>query len=139
MVVTMSAGNEHVLPDSRLRDRNLGTVMGDWLLPSGETVRIEASPVHCANCGLFLTYVPKDNTSSTFFLCRKCFERHGVVPGTHATPEDEFNRKLEAEMAERFGRTMTAEELVAAEQLGQLGSGLELLARESPYPVPEKP
>ncbi len=124
-----------VLPDSRLHDANLATVMVDWSLPSGGTVRIEVAPVYCASCGVMFGYVPKENTSFAFWLCNQCFETYGAVVGTFAVPEEEFNQAVAHEMEERYGRHLTELELYREIEQGRLGTPLELLARESPYKV----
>ncbi len=125
-----------VLPDSRLREPK-GTAMVDWPLPSGKTVRVEAEKVFCANCGVPYGYVPKENTAFTCWLCNQCFEQYGAVAGTFAVPDEQFCRAVEYEMTERFGRALTDLEILAAMDQGKLGSALEKLARESPYPVYE--
>lgn len=125
------------LPDSRLvLDPSLGTVMVDWPLPGGGSTRLEAQPIYCANCGKLYGYVPKDNTSFAFWLCRKCFETYGEIAGMLAVPEEEFNQAVEFEMQERFGRGLSAEEIALIKEDGRLGHALELLEKESPYPNP---
>lgn len=125
-----------VLPDSRLQSA-VGCIMADWELPDGRTVRIEVQPIFCGNCGKHYGFVPKENTTFAFWLCRKCYEKYGAVAGTCAVPEDEFNRSVEAEMVERFGRSLTAVEVAALKEQDKLGRMLELLEKESPYPVPQ--
>lgn len=124
-----------VLPDSRLTDKNFGAVMMDWPLPSGRTMRVECVPVFCANCGLPYGYVPRDNTAFAFWLCQQCFETHGAVAGTFAQPDAEFCAAVAVEMENRFGRSLTAEEIVVAQDRGLLGRELGLLIKESPYAV----
>ncbi len=134
----MSLSNTLVLPDSRLSQRpDLCTVMADWPMPDGSTVRVEMAPIYCANCGTLFGHVPLENCTFAFWLCRDCFAKWGEVAGTYAVPEDEFNQAVAAEMQDRFGRTLTHVELWQLEQQGQLGTALEKLARESPYPNPE--
>lgn len=125
----------HILPDSRLKEAK-GTVIVNWELTDGSTVRIEVEPIYCANCGKLYGYVPKENTTFAFWLCRKCFEAHGEIAGTYAVPEDEFNQKVQTEMQERFGRDLTDLEIFKLLEQGELGRPLELLIRESPYKVP---
>jgi hypothetical protein len=126
----------NMLPDSRLQDRNLETVMADWPLVGGGTVRIEVSPVFCANCGKKYGFVPKENTAFTCWLCRDCYETYGAIAGTFAMPDDDFNQSVQAEMEERFGHALTLAELAYVIDRGQLGTALEKLEKESPYPVP---
>ncbi len=123
------------LPDSRLHDAGQSTVMVDWVLPSGGTVRIEVQPVYCASCGVLFGHVPKENTTFAFWLCCQCFEQYGAVVGTYAVPEEEFNQAVAHEMQERYGRHLSDWELFRELEQGRLGTSLELLARESPYKV----
>ena len=118
-----------------MRDRSFGSLSMDWPLPDGRFVRVEVIPVFCANCGTPYGYVPRDNTSWAFWLCTPCFETYGAVAGTLAMPDEEFNRKVEAEMVERFGRVLTPDEIACVVARGQLGRPLELLTKESPYPT----
>lgn len=123
-----------VLPDSRLKQRpDFGSQVVDWRLPSGETVRIEVVMVYCANCGKEYGYVPRENTSFAFWLCGKCFEKYGAIANTLAEPDEDFRRKVEAEMVERFGRGLSEAEIVYLAERGELGTALEKLERESPY------
>ena len=123
-----------VLPDSRLANPN-GAKMVDWPLADGRTVRLECVPVFCANCGAPYGYVPKDNTAWAFWLCQPCFDKYGVIANTMVASDDEFCQNLAFEMNERFGRELTAAELQSLQEQGQLGSAIEKLAKESPYPV----
>jgi hypothetical protein len=133
----MNPGNAHILPDSRLTHHpTFGSQMVDWPMPDGTTVRCECVMVYCANCGKEFGYVPKDNTSFAFWLCAKCFETHGAIAGTYAQPDDEFCKSVQEEMRKKFGRDLTGEELLALQECGKLGKALELLEKESPFPVP---
>src|SRR4051812_3186131 len=105
--IIVSQGNTHLLPDSRLQDRDQGTVMMDWELLGGGIMRLEMSPVFCGNCGVLSRYVPKENTSFAFYLCGKCFRTYGAIAGTFALPDDEFDRAVQHEMETRFGRALT--------------------------------
>lgn len=136
-----SNANKLILPDSRLQQRpDLATQMVDWELPGGRTVRIEVAPIFCANCGLLFGHVPKDNTTFAFYLCSQCFEVYGVLEGTYVEPDDAFNRAVAHEMTERFGHGLTDVEIATALAQGRLGTALELLLRESPFPsVDQRP
>ena len=128
-----------VLPDSRLTQRpDLGTQMVDWELPDGTTVRCEAQPIYCANCGKFYGHVPKENTTFAFYMCQPCFDKYGALAGTLAVPDDEFHRNVEAEMMARFGKVLNPFEIAAAKDQGLLGPLLTLLEKESPFKVPSK-
>lgn len=135
----MGQGNNHVLPDSRLRDQTLGSQMVDWPLPGGGTVRVEAVHIFCMNCGKLYGWVPKDNCAFTGWMCRKCHEAYGDAAGQFAMPDDEFARNVAAEMEAKFGRVLTDAEIVYFKGRGELGTALELLEKESPYPVPSHP
>jgi hypothetical protein len=126
--------NQHVLPDSRLSQRpEWGCFMGDWQLPDGATVRIEIQPIFCANCGVLYANIPRDNTDFAFALCNDCFWTYGRIAGTYAMPDDEFNKKLAAEMQARYGRDLTHTELALEADQGTLGPALEALRRDAPY------
>ena len=47
-------------------------------------------PIYCANCGMSGGFVPEENCDFAFWLCDKCFETHGMVAGTMATPDEVF-------------------------------------------------
>jgi len=123
-----------VLPDSRLKRADFGAVVMDWPV-NGRTVRVECVPCFCANCGKAGPFVPKENTTFAFWLCQACHETHGEIAGVLTIPDDVFNQAVEAEMVERFGRVLTAPEILVAADRGQLGRPLELLAAESPFKV----
>jgi hypothetical protein len=124
-----------MLPDSRLADRDMSTVMADWALPDGRTVRIECSPVYCANCGSMYGYVPKDNTVFVMWLCNRCFEQYGAVAGTYAVPDEQFCKDVAHEMHEAYGRTLSDWELFNLMERGALVAPLVALEKESPYRV----
>ncbi len=126
--------NTHILPDSRLADPT-GTVVVDWPLSDGSTVRIEVERVYCANCGILYGFVPKENTVFTCWLCARCFEKFGLIAGTYAQPDDEFCRTVAAEMQDRFGKSLTEAEIGQLKEDGRLGTALDLLEKESPYPA----
>jgi hypothetical protein len=132
------AGNKLILPDSRTKE-SIGSQMTDWELPGGRIVRIEVVQIYCANCGKPYGFVPKDNTGFACFLCGKCFQVYGEVAGTYAVPDDAFNAAVQEEMERRFGRDLTDAEANALAASAGLGRELELLARESPYPIPTHP
>ena len=132
----MSNANTHLLPDSRLANETLGSQMVMWKMPDGREVRVEAIKIYCANCGKLFGYVPRENCTFAFWQCAKCFEKLGAIAGTCAVPDDEFDRAVAFEMQERFGHALTDEEILHYYERGELGTALEKLARESPYPVP---
>jgi hypothetical protein len=132
--------NKLLLPSSLLRDRSLGSVLYDWPLPDGTTTRIECATVYCANCGKACLLVPRDNTSFMCYLCNPCFDKYGAIAGTYAVPDDEFNQAVSHELAQKakslgLQRPLTVEDIAVLADRGELGSALEKLEKESPYPV----
>ena len=133
----MKSTNAHVLPDSRLTQRpDFGCIMVDWRNPDGTTTRCEAQPIYCANCGKLYGHVPKENTTFAFWLCQKCFEDFGECAGLCAVPDDEWARAVGEEMQRHFGRGLTELEIAALKDQHKLPRELELLERESPFPIP---
>jgi hypothetical protein len=120
-----------LLPDSRLLS-NVGAVMREWPMPDGTKVWIETVPCFCANCGAEGPFVPKENTTFMFWLCRKC-EHFGAIAGTMTMPDHVFFQKVADEMLESHGRYLDGLDLVVLAAAGSLGSGLEKLIKESPY------
>jgi hypothetical protein len=51
-------------------------------------------PIYCGNCGMSGGFVPEENCNFAFWLCDKCFETHGNIAGTMATPDDVFWAKV---------------------------------------------
>lgn len=127
----------HLFPDSRLAegDSTLGSQIVDWEMPDGSITRLEVVPIFCGSCGKPYGFVPKDNCAFVCWLCRPCHEKYGVIAGTYAQPDDEFCKAVEHEMIEKFGRALTEAEIGALAEKGELGRPLELLEKESPYPV----
>jgi hypothetical protein len=123
-----------VLPDSRLASPKC-TVMADWALPDGTTLRCEVEPYFCANCGKHCGYCPRENTTFAFYLCPSCFDTYGAPAGLHAQPDEEFWTAVEAEMVAKYGRTLSAAELAVMSET-DLPPALQLLLRESPYRKP---
>lgn len=120
------------LPDSRLKDRSCETVVGDFQLPDGRSVRLEMSPLYCVGCGKLGAYCPKDNTIGVTYICRKCFEADSNAFAGCVVSDEQFARDVAYEMERRFGRSLT--EIEVAQNEGNLGAALEALVRDSPYP-----
>lgn len=127
-------GAPGVLPDSRLADPK-GTVMGDWPLPGGGTVRLELEPIYCFHCGLFAGYTPREVMSFVSYLCQQCADEHGEYAKQWTTSDDAFWKTVAAEMESRYGHVLSQAELEHEAEAGTLGRMLELLERESPYKV----
>jgi hypothetical protein len=122
----------NVLPDSRLREK-IGTVMADWKLPDGTTIRLELEPIYCLNCGKPNGYVPRETMSFVSWLCQPCADKWGGQASLHDSPDQEFWDAVAFEMQARFGHYLTQHELNALADQGRLGTALNLLDRESPY------
>ena len=123
---------DDVLPESRLiHDPTNGSVMADWVTPSGKTVRIECVRVYCANCGVHHGYVPRENTTWAFWLCQKCYEKYGVPASLMVQPDDEFWQNVHAEMIAQFGHVLSQAELERLAEV-DLGPLLSKLMKESP-------
>jgi hypothetical protein len=110
--------------------------LAPWELPNGDVVLIEAEHVFCCSCGKLYGLVPKENTVETVVICRKCFETYGaeLIAGYYVQKTDEFCKDVEQEMHDRYGRTLTDEELYNEDRDHNLGPALEALIRDSPFP-----
>lgn len=97
-------GKTEVLPDSRARDPK-----GLIFSPMGWMV-----PIFCANCGCEGGLVPQENTTFAFWQCTPCSEKYPAIAGTVAIPDEVFWERVKLEQLERYGRTLSAEETVAA-------------------------
>lgn len=122
-----------VLPDSRLTHRTtLGSVMADWAMPDGTTVRVECVPCFCANCGKSNGFVPKENTHFAFWLCQPCFDAYGdLPPGMYVQPDDAFWADVRAEMERTYGHVLSGDELAGMTE-ADLSPALQKLLTESP-------
>src|SRR5262245_40247221 len=103
-----------ILPDSRMKNETVGSVMADWPMADGKTVRVECVKVYCGNCGKEYGFVPRENTTFAFWLCNQCFEKYGAVAGTFALPDEEFCQAVQHEMQERLGRDLSEQEILRA-------------------------
>ncbi|SRR6266566_1482486 len=122
------------LPSSLLKSRpEFGSVMADWKMPDGTTVRCECAMVYCANCGCEFGYVPLENTNFAFWLCNQCYEVYGRVAGTYVMPDDEFNQSVSYELERKFGRILTEKEVIEAIAQDKLSPELKALEKDSPY------
>ena len=128
--------NTSILPDSRLSNQTYNSKMVDWPMPDGSTIRVEVTPVYCANCGhKFHGGVPKDNTFACFYLCDQCFTTYGGVAGTYAMPDDEFCKAVASEMLDKHGKYLSEQEIVELKDQGKLCKELLLLEKESPWKI----
>jgi len=94
-----------VLPDSRATNPKRGQYRdGQWWVP-----------VYCANCGAELGIVPEPSTTFAFFLCdARCAETWAPKAGEMVEPDVVFFQTLLDEQLDRYGRELTATELMAA-------------------------
>jgi len=125
----------HILPDSRAGNETFGSQMVDWPLPDGTAMRLEAVAVYCANCGKHSAWAPGTGSGQNFlfYLCAKCYEKHGDIVGTFALPDDEFCQNVAAEMLDKHGKHLSEVEIATLDDAGRLAKELKLLERESPY------
>lgn len=94
-----------ILPDSRTRERSKGrkgAVIGMW--------GIYWIPIYCANCSVFYGRVPEES-SFAFWLCNKCYAKHGLEAGLMAEPESVFWAKVNAEAEDVYGGELTIDQL----------------------------
>jgi hypothetical protein len=133
-----SSGKSEVLPDSRLKpqDRLKGEREMPWELPDGSVVNVWAVQGFCVSCGKLLAWFPRDTTVHGCLICNTCYQRDPTVFAGMVESSEEFNRNLEAEMLDRYGRGLTGVELFHEYENQTLGVGLQMLLRETPYPVP---
>jgi len=104
MKITEGVSNPNVLPDSRTR-RLQKTLQGRGL---------NWEPIFCANCGADGGLVPTENMSFAFYLCDPCAERLGPITNTYMVPDAVFWKKVKEAQLEKYGREITADEMVAA-------------------------
>ena len=90
-----------LLPDSRMTDRRQ-FVPG----PYGAQV-----PIFCANCGTDGGWVPEENMTFVFYLCRPCAETYGEIAGMTMTPDEIFFERVKQEQLEAHGRFLSEQEL----------------------------
>lgn len=109
-----------LMPESRLRDIK-GVKHHPFL---GDVV-----PAYCINCGVDGPYLPV-TASFVSWLCNKCAEVHGAAFAGCIEPDAVFFEKVKQEQLERYGRELTAEEVLEA--LKDEHHPLSLLAKERP-------
>jgi hypothetical protein len=91
-----------LLPDTRLKEPKGAKLFNgiNWI------------PIFCANCGADGGLVPEQNCNFAFYLCPNCAEVHGNIEGTYMEPDAVFWEKVKNEQLEKYGRELTAEEIV---------------------------
>ena len=102
--------SEEFLPDSRLKDKDKGNVR----LPFANTMPMNWVPIFCANCGAPGGWVPEESTTFAFYLCNPCAEKWSPLAGTMAVPDEVFWQKVKDAQIEKYGRELTAPEVVEA-------------------------
>lgn len=111
-----------VLPSSLSREQK-----GRWRDRSGTWW----VPVYCANCGQLLGDVPEASTTFAFFLCeqpKNCADVWATKAGAMVEPDVVFFQTLADEMLDRFGKHLTAAELMAV--LDDVNHPMHALLRE---------
>jgi hypothetical protein len=102
-----------VLPDSRMRDHQKGTIHGRM---ANMVDKLNWTPIFCANCGKPYGYVPTENCTFACWLCDPCADKWGTQYGLAFMPDEIFAANVVAEQMEKHGRGLTNEEVVAVEQ-----------------------
>lgn len=101
-----------LLPESRPRHRvNQVWRAGFW--QGG--IWIEAQwweYTYCANCGVPDGLVTARTMMFAFSLCNDCYQKHGHIEGTFASPIERFAGAVVGEQIARYGRQLTDAELV---------------------------
>jgi hypothetical protein len=137
--------SKDVLPDSRLKDETLGSVVANFefdevALVNGlprlvkKKYRLEMLKIFCWNCGALQGYVPQGVMSWVSFLCNPCAAVCGEAAALLDTPDAEFWRVVSAEMERLYGRGLTQQELIVLVERSELPHSLQLLEKESPVP-----
>jgi hypothetical protein len=124
--------NSHVLPDSRLREKQMirKSVVAT---PDGGKVTVEEEPVYCINCGKLHGWVIVGAVWEAW-LCTPCAETWGKIAGTYMMPDELFWILVACEMLEHFGRYLTNDEIVMLARDEDYGP-LRSLAMDSPIKI----
>jgi hypothetical protein len=115
-----------LLPNSIPRNPKI-----DWSISRGDSHWLY---IFCANCGadggrVLEAHIP-NREEFAFYLCNSCAEKHGNIPGTVMVPDEVFFAKATEMQLEKYGRTLTAEEV--AIELEDGSSFMSKLAKEKP-------
>jgi hypothetical protein len=96
------SSHPNILPDSRLkRPTNIYHHLGlNWV------------PTFCANCGAPGPFTPEENMTFFFYLCQPCAETWGPIAGTYMEPDAVFFQRVKQEQLEKYGRELTAPEMI---------------------------
>lgn len=99
---------DNILPDSRMKPRAKGR------LGLVQSVRGMQEPIFCVNCGKLGGWIPAANMTFAYWICKVCEPKHAPVEGTWRMPDEVFWAEVAAAQLDKYGRTLTAEETVAA-------------------------
>lgn len=94
----------NILPDSRMKPRAKGRI---GLVQSDRGMQ---EPVFCANCGTLGGWIPAENMTFAYYICRTCEPKCAPVEGTWVMPDEVFWAEVKAAQEEKYGRPLTAEE-----------------------------
>jgi hypothetical protein len=94
------------------------------------TAGVNYVPIFCMNCGRPGGLVSERGVNFVGWMCDACQEKYPLLPGTYAVPDTAFQRQVEAEMVEKHGRILTAQEITEA--LKDERSSLARLAKDRP-------
>jgi hypothetical protein len=90
-------------------------------------------PIFCANCGADGGIVPEESITFVFYLCDPCAQRNGQIDGMYMEPDAIFFEKVRQAQIEKYGRELTAGELVV--ELEDESSIMSKLAKDGPKPA----
>lgn len=110
-----------ILPDSRARTVK-GSIKGPW----GYWL-----PIFCANCGAEGGYVPEENMTFAFYLCRNC-EHLGSTANMMAEPDVAFWNRVNKEQMDKYNRLLSQKELQKVVE--DSSTPLSTLLAEGPSP-----
>ena len=117
-----------ILPDSRLK--NIATAKAAQRRIVEGYGAMSWVPIFCANCGADGGLVPEEGCNFAFYLCQPCADRWSPLSETYVEPDAVFWAKLKDAQLEKYGRELTAPEIIEA--LKDENSIFSKLAKERP-------
>lgn len=83
--------------------------------------------IACASCGCDGGMIPEDTKDFAYFLCDVCSLKYSPDIAEYAVPDDVFFERVKQTQLEKYGRELTAEEILR--ELDNPESPLSKLAR----------
>lgn len=112
-----------ILPDCRLKQsKNVQHSVGP------NAIGLNWVPTFCANCGTSGPLTLEENITFFFYLCNPCAEKWGPIAGLYMEPDAVFFERVKQEQLEKYGRELTAPEVI--EVLQDENSSLSKLVKE---------